>query len=65
MVDLQSASKTIIGIDIVFVLLLGITFLVAEPGTESYVVAQLALIPIVISFVVSAIVIYVRWTPFK
>lgn len=65
MIDLQSASKMILGIDITFLLLLGLSFLVVEPGSESYVVAQLALIPIVISFVASAAVIHFRWTPFK
>ncbi|WP_435361731.1 hypothetical protein [Haloarchaeobius sp. DFWS5] len=65
MVDLQSASKMIIGLDSTFLLLLGLSLLVIEPGSASYVVAQLALIPIVISMGASAAVIYFRWTPFK
>jgi len=65
MVDLQAASKMIIGIDITFLLLLGLSLLIVEPGSSSYVVAQLSLIPIGISFVAAVAVIYFRWTPFK
>ncbi|WP_435321025.1 hypothetical protein [Haloarchaeobius sp. TZWSO28] len=65
MVDIQSASKMIIGLNITFFLLLGLSLLFVEPGSGSYVVAQLALVPIVVSTVASAAVIYFRWTPFK
>lgn len=65
MVDLQSASKMILGVDIAFLFLLGLSFAVLEPGSASYVVAQMALIPIMISFLASVVVIYLHWTPFK
>ncbi|MFB6152517.1 MAG: hypothetical protein ABEJ40_11995 [Haloarculaceae archaeon] len=65
MIDLQSASRTILGVNILFLLLLGLSILVLEPGSASYVVAQLALIPVLITIGISAVVIYYRWSPFK
>jgi hypothetical protein len=65
MIDLQSASKTILGIDLLFVILLVFSLLVVEPGTESYVVAQLALVPVVTTFLIGAAVIYFEWQPFQ
>lgn len=65
MIDLRSASRTILAVDILFVILLGLSFLVLEPGTESYVVGQLALIPILLTLVLSSLVLYYDWTPFR
>lgn len=62
---LQAASRTILGIDILFLLLLGFSFLYLEPGSGSYVVAQLTLVPVVLTFAASAVVLYTGWDPFE
>ncbi|WP_415382206.1 hypothetical protein [Halosimplex sp. TS25] len=61
---LKSAAKVILGVDILFLLLLAFCFYYLEPGTAPYVVAQLTLVPTVLSFVASAIVIRTEWEPF-
>lgn len=61
---LRTAAKTIVGIDILFVILLGYSFLYLEPGTQSYVVAQITLVPIAATFVASLLVVYFDWDPF-
>lgn len=65
MIDLQSASKTVLGINLLLGILLVFSLLAGEPGTESYVVAQLALVPVVVTFALSAAVIYFGWQPFQ
>lgn len=62
---LQTASRTVLGIDIFFLLLLGFSFLYLEPGTGSYVTATVTLIPIVLTFVASLLVLYTEWEPFE
>ncbi|GKZ15234.1 hypothetical protein [Haladaptatus sp. T7] len=62
---LQTASRTVLGIDIFFLLLLGFSFLYLEPGTGSYVTATVTLIPIVLTFVMSVVVLYTEWEPFE
>ncbi|WP_423747503.1 hypothetical protein V5735_23370 (plasmid) [Haladaptatus sp. SPP-AMP-3] len=62
---LQTASRTVLGIDILFLLLLGFSFLYLEPGTGSYVTATVTLIPIVFTFVMSVVVLYTGWEPFE
>lgn len=62
---LKSAAKTIIGVDVFFLLLLGFSFLHIEPGTGSYVMAQLTLIPTLITFVAAVAVIRADWEPFE
>lgn len=65
MLDLQSTSKTVLGINLLFMILLGFSLVVLEPGSESYVVALLALVPNVLTFVAAATVIYTGWSPFN
>lgn len=61
---LKSMARVIIGFDILFFLLLGFSFLHLEPGTGSYVVAQLTLVPTVLTFVASIVVVRTEWEPF-
>lgn len=61
---LRTAAKTLVGIDVLFLLLLGFSFLYLEPGTKSYVVGQLTLVPIVLTLVASIAVMYLDWDPF-
>ncbi|WP_459191466.1 hypothetical protein [Halosimplex sp. J119] len=61
---LKSAAKVIFGADILFLLLLGFCFYFLEPGTAPYVVAQLTLVPTVLTLVASAVVIRTGWEPF-
>lgn len=60
---LQTASRTIIAVDILFALLLAFSFGYIEPGTSSYVVAQLTLAPIVLTFVAGVLILYTGWDP--
>ncbi|MCO8244808.1 MULTISPECIES: hypothetical protein [unclassified Haladaptatus] len=62
---LRTASRTVLGIDILFLLLLGFSFLYLEPGTGPYVTATVTLIPIVFTFVMSVVVLYTGWEPFE
>lgn len=62
---LTSAARMIIGIDILFLLLLGFSFLYLEPGTGSYVAAQVTLVPTVLTFVAAVAVLYTGWDPFE
>jgi len=61
---LRTASKVILGVDILFLLLLAFSFYYLEPGTGPYVTAQLTLVPIVLTFVAAAAVIRTGWEPF-
>ncbi|WP_207592359.1 hypothetical protein [Halomontanus rarus] len=61
---LRSASKTIVGVDILVLLLLGFTFLFVDPGTGSFVVATLTLVPTVLTLVGALAVLYTGWEPF-
>ncbi|WP_224450357.1 hypothetical protein [Haloprofundus salilacus] len=62
---LQSASRTIVGIDILFLLLLGFSFVFLEPGSGSYVTAQITLIPITLTLIASLVILYTEWEPFE
>lgn len=62
---LQAASRTVIGIDVLFLLLLGFSFLYLDPGSRSYVIAQITLVPILLTFVASVVVLYTEWDPFE
>ena len=62
---LRSAARTILGIDILFLVLLGFSLALLEPGTSSYVVAQLTLLPVVLTFIASILVIRFDWKPFE
>ncbi|SER39844.1 hypothetical protein [Natrinema salaciae] len=61
---LRSVSRVVLGVNVLFLLLLGFSFLFLEPGTGAYVVAVLTLIPVVLSLVASVAVIYTGWDPF-
>lgn len=61
---LQSVSQVVLGINFLFLLLLGFSFLYLEPGTGPYVIAVLTLIPVILSLVASVAVIYTGWDPF-
>ncbi|GCF15878.1 hypothetical protein Harman_38130 [Haloarcula mannanilytica] len=61
---LQSVSQVVMAMTVLFLLLLVFSLLVGEPGTGGYVLAQLSLVPVVITFVASVIVIYTGWEPF-
>lgn len=61
---LQSISQVVMAMAILFFVLLAFSLVVGEPGTGSYIVAQLTLIPVVLSFIASVIVIYTGWEPF-
>lgn len=60
---LRSAARVVIGMDILFLLLLGFSFLYLEPGTGSYVAAQLTLLPTGLTFITAIIVLYTGWDP--
>lgn len=62
---LQSASRTVLSIDVFIFLLLGFSFIYLKPGSESYVVAQVTLIPIVLTFIACIALIYTGWDPFE
>lgn len=62
---LQAASRTIVGIDVFFLILLGFSFLNLEPGTKSYVVAQITLVPVLLTLIASVLILYTEWTPFE
>lgn len=62
---LQFASRVVLGIDVLFLLLLGFSFLYIEPGSGPYVVAILTLVPVVFTFVMSVAVLYTGWDPFE
>ncbi|UPM44304.1 hypothetical protein [Halocatena salina] len=59
----QSISRVVLGIDVLFLLLLGFSFLYVEPGTGSYVVALLTLLPTVLTLMMSVTVLYTGWDP--
>lgn len=61
---LRSAARVIIMMDILFFLLLLFSLVFGEPGTGSYIVAQLTLIPVVLSFIASVAVVRTGWDPF-
>lgn len=61
---LQTVSQVVLGVNILFLLLLGFSFAFIEPGTGPYVIAVLTLVPVVLSLVASVAVIYTGWEPF-
>lgn len=61
---LQTASRTIIGVDLLFLLLLGFSFLYIEPGTGTYVIALVTVVPIALTFAASVVILYTGWDPF-
>lgn len=62
---LQTMSKTVLGIEILFLILLGFSFLVLEPGSASYVAAKLTLLPVLVTLAVTLAVLFTGWDPFK
>lgn len=62
---LQSASRLVFTIDVLFLLLLGLSFTYVEPGTGPFVVATLTLVPVVATLVGSLVVLYTGWDPFE
>lgn len=61
---LQTASKTVVGIDILFLLLLGFSLAFLERGSASYVTAVVTLVPVVLTFAAALLVLYTGWEPF-
>lgn len=62
---LQSGSRTVLGMNVLFLLLLGFSFLFLEPGSDSWVTAQMTLVPVVLGLVASIVVLYTGWEPFQ
>lgn len=62
---LQTMSQLALGVNFLFLLLLGFSFLFLEPGTGPFVVATLTLIPVVLSLIASVLIIYTGWDPFE
>lgn len=62
---MQKASRTILGLDLLFILLLAFSLSYVEPGTGSYVVAQLTLVPVVFTAAASVFILYTGWSPFE
>lgn len=50
--------------DVALLLLLGWSFLHLEPGTPSYVIGQVSLVPLVATLVGVLVVLYSGWEPF-
>lgn len=61
---LQGAAKTILALDLVVLVLLAVSFPFLEPGTGSYVVAVLTLVPTVLTLAGSVVILYTGWDPF-
>ncbi|MDJ1433628.1 hypothetical protein [Halostagnicola sp. A-GB9-2] len=61
---MQSVCKTMITLDILFALLLAFSYPHLDPGSGSYVVAQLTLVPVLLTFCVSCLILYFEWDPF-
>ncbi|WP_222912993.1 hypothetical protein [Natrinema sp. SYSU A 869] len=61
---LQAVSQVVLGVNFLFLVLLGFSFIFIEPGTGPYVMAVLTLIPVVLSLVASVAIIYTGWDPF-
>jgi hypothetical protein len=61
---LRTGARIVIAIDLLFFMLLGFSFLYIEPGTGSYVAAQLTLLPTVLSFLAAVSILYSGWDPF-
>jgi len=61
---LQDASRFVIALDIMFFLLLGMSLLLVEPGSDSYYAALLTLVPTTLTFVAAVAVLYTDWEPF-
>lgn len=61
---LRSAAQVVMAMSILFLLLLAFSLVMGEPGTGSYIVAQITLIPVVLSLIASLAVIYTGWEPF-
>lgn len=61
---LQTVSKTALRISVLFLLLLAFSMVNLDPGSGSYVTAQLTLIPVTLTLAGSLVVIYTGWEPF-
>lgn len=61
---LQAVSQVVLGVNFLFLVLLGFSFLFLDPGTGPFVIAVLTLIPVLLSLVASVAVIYTGWDPF-
>lgn len=60
---LQAAAQLVLGVNMLFLLLLGFSVAFTEPGTGPRVVVQLTLVPVVGGLIGSLIVIYTGWDP--
>lgn len=61
---LRTGARFVIVIDLMFFMLLAFSFLYIEPGTGSYVAAQLTLIPTVLTFLAAISILRSDWDPF-
>ncbi|WP_424005171.1 hypothetical protein ACOZ4I_17660 (plasmid) [Haloarcula salina] len=62
---LQSTSKVVLKIDILFLVLLVFSLYNLDPGTGSYVAATLSLLPVTLTLAGVLAVIYTGWEPFE
>ena len=62
---IQSGARTVLGMNVLFLLLLGFSFLFMGSDTGARVVAELTLIPVVLGIVASIAVLYTGWEPFE
>lgn len=62
---LQSVAHIAFGVNVLFLLLLGFSFLFLSPGSGTYVIATLTLVPILLTLAGSIAVIYTGWDPFE
>lgn len=62
---IQSGARTVLGMNVLFLLLLGFSFLFMRSDSGARVVAQLTLIPVVLAIVASVAVLYTGWEPFE
>lgn len=61
---LQAISQIVLGVSILFLLLLAFSFAVVEPGSGPFIIAVLTLIPVVLSFIASVLILRTGWEPF-
>lgn len=62
---IQSGARTVLGMNVLFLLLLGFSFLFMGPDANARVIAQLTLVPVVLGIVASVAVLYTGWEPFE
>lgn len=60
----RQASRIVLTLDVLFVLMLGFSYAFGTLDAEKRVVMTLAAIPIVLSFSIAAVAVAVDWDPF-